>query len=911
MSDDDSLTTAETIGEEASFDEGSVSSITETMDPCPPAPATLTAQQRKQNLAKMTIAHYVATYPRWSFSLFLRLATCTLLLPSAFESVRQPFKDLRAATAEESRRYYESTVNAFSHLREQLNVTVEFERQRTLEVDARNKDRILEAKHLTALVNDNTVTARRTLQVWQLQSPIPLVENNNNETTCSAQDRQLLSQMLGQDYSIVENTVTTAIDGYLGESCSVLQHVTEYAQERMAYDYDYFVGVKIQATLDILAGLDSPDIQLSFDQMQVIERLKEILQKIMESLHEAYIRVALLLERLREFFDSINGFYVNYLDIHARLRQASLFVKDFLPGDILFPDFLDISNLPTADILLPVTFEMPSFENPLPDLDTLIDDYIRDALELLIELVAELTEEAYEQTRKALEALIEKLREHLTLEDYDPPRYVSISPQSEEEDDLQTENNYLFEQGEAAKRAALKAIENDVDLNDHLDEAEVIIPEDSYQGSSFERDATIFEYFEPSFPSFSVPDFILMLGEFILGNQWIIEMVIQLIRFWRLRRKYERNGIPDLPEIEFGKSREENEQAQAQKPGTMALVQRTFFKHFATPWMALGLILFPLAILSVALWFPHVKGRCIDSREGTVFAHNMIAPVLINSANMDGYAFHARAEMQCRRSQQKQCSQLSVLSDQRYRAGIAELASAQTRFKDALRVSGLLQRCVQVDWMDASMNTNCCGLEGYELTGCDPEQDEPMCPIDPMTIPPSAFRPVGAHLFAPAFESGLESWELEDSRFNCDALADTCNTVPTDGVDNDLILSLVIDADCRAQTYVILWCIFILLALYYAVMWNMSCKLAFNGSKRLLWRRLQPDGIKLTTQVTEDGELVLGSDVSDRAERIAEAVRQYEMIGKLQIALGGLIFSIWLVSFFILGHRLAEFTDYV
>ena len=867
-----------------------------------PRAAPMTDRQLKLNRTYMTILHYVLTYPRWSLSLFLVLASRSLPLPVAYESMRQPFQDLKAVAKNESRLYHECAVDAFDRLDENLAAVVAEEKENTQQKQARNQLLVQRAHHVASVVHNRTRAARRALQHWQAQATIPFVNDTN---MCSVQDYHNVTALLEQNLgvAVVEDAVARAWDDYLAVSRDSLRHMSDYAVERATYDYDYFVGLKIQSIANILHSVGSPEIQLALPETDIVEKVERILRAILEALKEAYSRLSVMSARLEEFHLSIQKFHFNYAALYGKMLLTADWVQDFLPNGNL-PQFLNVSAFPLADLMLPPIFRLPTFPD-LPDIDTMLAEYLRDVLELLAELVVKLTEEAAEQARLIVQTIIDKIRELLTLEDYNPPLYVGLYSEN-----MEDENDFLLDQGESAKRSALEALGEDQGRVSDQD-LSVSFSNDTFEGSDFDGNATTFDYLEPSFPSFSIPAFIQALGAFVLVNQWIIEMVVQLLRLWRLRRKYERNIMPDLPEIDYSKDKEEGEEEENSKPGTMALLQLTFFKHFLTPWMALGLVLFPFAIVGVAFWLPYIKRQCIDSQNGTFMARNVIAPMLINKANVAGYTFHTHAEMQCRRAQRRECDRMYSQSDLTQRADLISLNSALSQFNESVAEADLLNRCIQVDWIDSEMNMACCGLEGYATADCGVGQNKSLCPIDGRTLPPAAFLPVGEYFSAPQFESELASWDLEDARFDCDALMDTCSSVPCDGVDADLIRNLSIEADCRAESYVVLCCIFLLLALYYAIMWNLSSTLAFHGIKRLIWRRLRPDGIKLTTHVTEEGEFISGGDLNERADRVAKAMRRFELVGRLQIKLSAIIFLAWFISFFVLRRKVSNFTEYV
>jgi len=46
------------------------------------------------------------------------------------------------------------------------------------------------------------------------------------------------------------------------------------------------------------------------------------------------------------------------------------------PGGVRLPDLLDMTNIPVANMLMPLNFCIPSFNAPIPNVDMLVDNYI-------------------------------------------------------------------------------------------------------------------------------------------------------------------------------------------------------------------------------------------------------------------------------------------------------------------------------------------------------------------------------------------------------------------------------------------------------------------------------------------------------------------------------------------------------
>lgn len=83
---------------------------------------------------------------------------------------------------------------------------------------------------------------------------------------------------------------------------------------------------------------------------------------------------------------------------------------------------------------------------------------------------------------------------------------------------------------------------------------------------------------------------------------------------------------------------------------------------------------------------------------------------------------------------------------------------------------------------------------------------------------------------------------------------------------------------------------------FHAVMINVICTLVFHGIRRIHWRRLYPDGIKLKTHLQENGDLAKGCKVEDRLSRIKKAVRRFEFLGKLQVGSGVIVFVAYVIA---------------
>lgn len=275
---------------------------------------------------------------------------------------------------------------------------------------------------------------------------------------------------------------------------------------------------------------------------------------------------------------------------------------------------------------------------------------------------------------------------------------------------------------------------------------------------------------------------------------------------------------------------------------------------------------------------------------------------MVNQANAPGNALYIKNEFSCRRKQRQICDQMYANSNAGYQDDAVALSKIMQKYNESTSWTSRLDRCIDTVVLDLNFSEACCGLEGY-LSDCALALDfrEHVCPIDELVKPPSSYRPVGEYISEPACHANNSEWILKDARFDCQALEESCSVAPCTGVDEELIEAMSIEADCLFEMYLIRYFTFFIVVLYHAMMINLFCTLLFNGLKHLLWRKLKPDGIKLKTQVDENGDLVKGTDRKERADRIAAAIRRFELQGWLQLAVGAIFFLFWLISFSFLG----------
>lgn len=848
----------------------------------------------------LLVVHFALTYPRWSWGLFVFLASRSLPLERPAQGLMDPYRRMGIAVQEESETYQACTHDYFqTQVPEKRNETVYTEWQRIHQVQTENRLALHHWEESLTRCEASVDSAHSALRAWAQQTAssaeesIPLVPDT---TQCSASDREDLSKLLwdldAPSPDSLRRQIMAVWDDYQQQSLERTARLANYTSARTAYDYNYFVGLKIDENLDWLEEWKTPDLDLSaiFDIRSDLSNLLDT--QVLTFLSDAMIRIVLLQDRMASFFLSLEDFDLHYRDLFDRLVSASVFIDDFLPLGIPLPASLDLRGVPIADQLLPEIFQIPYFDTDLPRLDAVSHRF----LALVDTILEELKDRLDEGVLKALQQLKQDIQDKFSLEDYNPPRFG-------QEQDITESLNTELEKGQTMALETREVLDDS--LRDGLitevnTEFDVQMPTiDLSLPPVLEDVTTSFDYLQPEIPLLFLPRILGAIFLFFMRHKLLVEVVIQGFRIWQLYRRYLKTVTPVLPKIIYG-----GEDASPLKD-TVQLAQAIVFKHFITPWMAFTLILLPFAVVGTTLWLPHVKASCVDSSEGTLLARRVVVPVLVNHAMMEGNAFHTRSQISCQRENQQSCYEAFSLSEQHQLAD--QQASDVLAREDAYSYNSfrLIQDCVATESLDNEFRQACCGFDGYAKV-CSTSNTN-SCPIDNRTMPALPFQPVSSYLKNGTCGSGMAEIDLHDGRFECSKLESVCSESPCIGVNVPLLKRTIISSECHMEVYLMKACLSVLVAIYHAVMLNLCCTLIFCGIKHLWWRKLSPDGLQLRTQMNEKGELVQGTHAEERSERIAVAMARFEAMGRLQCRLGGGLFFCWFASFFILRSILSKF----
>ena len=846
------------------------------------------------------LAYFLLTYPRWSWGLFLFLAGRSLPLETVQKGLQQPLQRIAAVVNQESRNYQDCTKQFFMDtVPAKRNRTILVETRRIQRIQQDNRQQFQRLEEIMSGSEQVVATAQRAVRSWvQAQTDdasidilLPLVADRKQ---CSAQNRTDLTEWVWGSSSSRRH-VLQLFDNYRQRVDGYSAHLANYSMARAAYDYDYFVGITTKlAWLDF--SFDFPDLDLSVIPLVDIDLLDLLDNKVLDVLNDAMVRVILLERRIMEFFESLDNFDLHYRDLYERLIATAEFVRDFLPRGIPIPSSLDLDGVPVADLLLPEVFEIPYFFDDLPSLMSVRFRYAQAIRERLEKLRQKIAGEISDQLEFAVEKLKEFLRDKFALEDYNPPLFKdgmdlnqSINEEMKVLEEMGTETRTNLDQ---SLRVNLSPNGTASDLFSGLSFSNMTPP-------NLEDKATVADFLRPEIPLVFLPRVLMTLFMFFLSHRWLIELLIQCFRAWVLFRRFWNSVTPIVPKIIYDEEKEEHPYV-----ATLLFMQTTVFKHFVTPWMALALVLLPFAVVGATLWLPHVQASCIESTRGTVLARHVMVPVLINQAMMSGNTEHVHRQFSCNRETEMACYKSFVESDesqQLYQNAFAELEFDHNHLVHSF---SLLENCIDTDRLDVMFGQACCGLEGYDEL-CGENTMSYVCPVDNRTSRP--FSRLSSYLASEAFVKDIGDFRIREDRFNCSDLNNICSDGACTGVNTTLLARSIIEDECRIEAYAMKACLSVVVALYHAVMLNLGCTLMFNGLKQLSWDKISPQSIQLVTFMSQDGQLVKGADIKDRSDRIASAMRRFEVVGKLQLALGGWIFLVWIISFRVFREALWKF----
>eukprot|EP00977_Amphora_coffeiformis_P012988 scaffold3330_cov164-Amphora_coffeaeformis.AAC.20 len=853
------------------------------------------ASQASRYRLALLVAHFFLTYPRWSWGLFLFFASRSLPLEPLREGLQQPFEKIKRIVYHESRTYETCTREFFSEsVPSKRNQTLQVESQRIEQVQLQNQEKVGQLQASIHRCEQSLESAQNALRAWvqaqsgmELSAIFPLVQD---KAQCSDKARHELDEWLW-DESPSRRQVLQLFDDYRKQSSDSATRLSKYSMERSTYDYNYFVGQKMD-----LAWLEeswhAPDLNVLDIQFRNGDLLDAFDGQVLRVLNDAMVRVLLLEQRLSEFFESLEGFDANYREIYGRLISASGFVSDFLPRGIPIPSFFDLNGVPVADLLLPDVFENVHFDADLPELRGVRSRF----LETLQNRLDDIREEIGDNIRLAVAQLKQTLADKFSLEDYHPPKFGS---QANENRSIETELVATQELGEKTRanldyslRFGLSKVDA-VETVTRAPNVGLATPPD------LEGDTTFRDFLKPALPFVFLPRFFVAIFTLFISHRWLVEVFIQCFRAWQLYRRFLQTVNPIMPKIVYGFHDEEPPYAEA-----FWVIQKTILKHFTTPWMACGLILLPFAAVGTTLWLPHVKSSCVDSTSGTILGRHVVVPVLINQAMMTGNSVHVRSQMECHRDTERLCYEAFYASDERQRKHqqisehlLFDLNHSKSSFH-------LMDSCIDVETLDKFFQSSCCGWDGYPAA-CDENTEVYHCPMDNRTSEVRPFLQLSSYL---SEESCLKDiYSIEDGRFDCSKLSNMCSDSACSGVNRTLLTTTIISAECQIEVYFMKVCLSVFVALYHAIMINLFCTLIFNGMKQSWWRKICPGGIQLETHMNEKGEIVKGADPEERFARVAATMSRFDLMGKLQLTLGCGIFLLWFISFFLCRKILSKF----
>ena len=798
----------------------------------------------------------------------------------------------------EAASYQDCVQRSGSKIGQQLQDIATRDRQLLQEVHWSNKIHILKAEEITQTCLANTQKARKSLMKWESDGmTLPWTTSSSVYShSCTTERRNQTAQFLGQNFQRYEDEASDTVESYIDDSQSSFGRMHAYAEERFAYDLQYFVTDRVQPALDYLAEhtakIQTVAVTFELDLSLLESRFRETLVKLETLLEKAKHHIDVLQEKLEAYKISIVGFHAGYADLYHRMELTIDFAQDVMLPGVPLPDFFGLSGIHVAEYYLPNTsLNWPELELDYQGIHDLLDEAAQQCMIVLVDIMETLQAQATQQLRGAMQELAKALMSILELKDYHPPAYQGSH---DDINNIDEELEYQSERGRETQEKMREALENLRLQGLNVDAEDIFIPKLPEANYSYVDNDTTFEYLAMFLPSINIPKFLEDLFVWLLANTFVLEIAIQVYRVWKLESVYAKGAKTNLPEINCDDEKDESESYHTKYLVMVAVVKCLLRPHL----FIIALLCLIFGVITVRMWLPHVQQSCVDTREGTFLARNTIAPVLINKAKALGWTQYRGVKFTCQQSQRELCSDIAGKALAKHQTHWTAFHTMQAQYNKSREALSLLEDCLESDTMSALMNESCCGLKGYNTTGCQFLEDL-VCPIDSSTSPPTAFLPLETYLSDTACHPEFE-WSLSDAQYSCEGLVEVCQHIPCAGVDEDLIRFHTIETDCEVEQYAIQCSWFILWAIIHAVVINVIFTLLLHGIRRVTWRHLNPNGFKFTTRLNSDGTISNGSTSEEREALMEKKLAPFEMLGKLQLLLGIFLLVVYLIAFPIL-----------
>ena len=866
---------------------------------------------------KWAMIHFYALRPAFSISLLIYLASLTTSGELTFHSgVVDPIRNLVSLVQMESNSYLECVQQSAKRTTKRIDKIVRESQQSVEELFDSNREMVRRAEKAASVCLRDTQKARGSLIQWREDSmDIPwmdIAEDDSNGTTtidgpssvsskvkaCTIQKRNQTERLLGQDFRLAEDQVSTALDEYMTDSQSSLENIHDYAKERFEYDWDYFVMERMQPALDYLTenavSIQAMGINVDYNVTE-IERLIHVqLQALQQELEEAKQYIDTLVAKLEDFRDSINKYYTNYSILYDRFVKAADTIYGFLPPGVPLPDVFDISDLNLADFFLPKTgLTWPELELEYADIHKKVQDATGACLATVIEILDNVQIQSVQGLRGAVQQISQALMEILELKNYDPPQFEGSRDGIF---DITQELDFHSLRGQEAinwTRQALVGLRVPTSTLENVTISEIETPDISEFDYNFAEDtSTTFEMLTVLLPKLSFLEYVLDKVGFLANYAFILDILCGFFQWWRLSSMYERGAMPNMPEINYG----DGDKDGRERPQRNYKILLLIIKSSMNPIFVGFLCLFSfVTFLVILFWIPHVQHMCVHSTNGTWFANNMLAPAVTNIAMVEGNAQYLLAEHACYNSQNQWCVKIDIEAEKMSQSDQTALGSFQAQHNQSLEALKLMEECVDTSNMTEMITESCCGLKGYSAVDCVSDSDF-TCPIDSSTNPPSAYRPFATYLDSSACLEEVHEWTLADAKYDCASLKEACYHIPCQGVNDDWIHKYTTQTDCKVELWLIKSCQFWFNVIVHFTALSVICSLIYNGCRDVHWRELSPDSIRLRTHLCENGTLAKGGELEERMEGFSSEIRWFEKKARLQKITGALLLSVYIVT---------------
>lgn len=557
-----------------------------------------------------------------------------------------------------------------------LEATVALENERVNEIHQRNNWLVTYAEE-DQEKRENALGEILTYLHEEVSAGNPLPFASHNSSTCSQEERDYLSSLIGGDFQNAISNTDTIISDFQDDAKERVDRLANYAKDRISYDREYLYNKTSFAfnKLDGLGNLTGFVLDDVFRNLEadllapftcvglapsdpcLFKTLRDIVVAVVETgnaqteyltnqLTEAYKAIAAMGSRIdydNELFVQADAF-LNF--IHSLFPNINVFSLARNFG-------LDIdlwTSLSPGISYFPGSISIPNFEKL--SVGPFIDQFEYDMIRTIERLVNQARIDFIHSLGMSLSAYALDLRGILGLEDYNPPQYSAPGNSITDPQDEIARHN---EASQAFGNDVRKSLDS-IPMSDRRGSGDVQVPDQEFNPgnvTSDVRQAIVpqldFGRLDFLLPFWPVLLFLFTYRKKLVNALNLANSVRKIKNYWD-KSSISPPLVDDRDHIESSTEQESRVSLKRKLLSWLITNLQVGFWHF---WIILFLAL--VASVIYPPYLKHYRKNCVETANGTDLAKFFVAPYLFKQATDAGNtavivntpAFDLRRYQQC------------------------------------------------------------------------------------------------------------------------------------------------------------------------------------------------------------------------------------------------------------------------